>query len=52
MNGDEKIAENYLISEGYINIIYEPNGNCPPDFVVNKEIAIEVRRLNQLFLIN
>jgi hypothetical protein len=26
--------------------VYEPDGNIPPDFVVNGRIAIEVRRLN------
>jgi len=27
--------------------VYEPDGNTPPDFLVNGTIAVEVRRLNQ-----
>lgn len=49
MNRKEKIIENYLKSLGFSDIIYEPNGNVPPDFLVDKTIAIEVRRLNQQY---
>ena len=47
MNDDEKIANEFLSAIGFKNIEYEPNGNIPPDFLVNNKIAIEVRRLNQ-----
>jgi hypothetical protein len=26
--------------------VYEPNGNVPPDFVIDSRVAVEVRRLN------
>ncbi|MDZ7859760.1 MAG: hypothetical protein U5O15_03685 [Candidatus Krumholzibacteriota bacterium] len=47
MDETEKIAKEYIKLKGYKNIEYEPDGNIPPDFLVNGEIAIEVRRLNQ-----
>jgi hypothetical protein len=34
---------------GYTSVVYEPDGNIPPDFVADSRIAIEVRRLNQNF---
>ncbi len=34
---------------GFRNVSYEPDGNIPPDFVIDGEIAVEVRRLNQNF---
>lgn len=34
---------------GFRNVAYEPDGNIPPDFVIDGEIAVEVRRLNQNF---
>ena len=46
MKREERLVETYLISKGYKEIIFEPDGNCPPDFVVEGNIAIEVRRLN------
>jgi len=46
MNKDEHIAKKYLESQGYI-VEYEPDGNIPPDFAVNGDIGVEVRRLNQ-----
>ena len=49
MNNDEKRVQEYLISKGFNNIIFEPDGNVPPDFVVNTNIAIEARRLNPIF---
>lgn len=36
-----------LQHQGYDDIQYEPDGNIPPDFLLNGEIAIEVRRLNK-----
>jgi hypothetical protein len=47
MDASERIVDIYLRSLGYTDIVYEPDGNVPPDFLVNKRIAIEVRRLNQ-----
>ena len=46
MNSEE-ITENYLKSLGYINVVFEPDGNIPPDFSIDDRIAVEVRRLNQ-----
>jgi hypothetical protein len=43
----ESLVEAYLRHSGYTDIKYEPDGNIPPDFLVNGRIAIEVRRLNQ-----
>jgi len=37
----------YLESIGFRKIDYEPDGNIPPDFLVESSIAIEVRRLNK-----
>ncbi|MBL4568051.1 MAG: hypothetical protein JKY85_08665, partial [Porticoccus sp.] len=47
MNFDEEIVNTYLDFQGFNDIEYEPDGNIPPDFLINKHIAIEVRRLNQ-----
>jgi hypothetical protein len=47
MDDSEKVANSYLAYLGFEDIIYEPDGNVPPDFLVNGWIAIEVRRLNQ-----
>ncbi len=47
MDSAEQLVDTYLRHCGYVDIQYEPDGNIPPDFVVDKRIAIEVRRLNQ-----
>ncbi len=47
MDASEKLVFEYLKHQGYTDIIYEPDGNIPPDFLVNGRIAIEVRRLNE-----
>ena len=47
MDTSEKLVYEYLNHHGYKDIVYEPDGNIPPDFLVNGRIAIEVRRLNQ-----
>lgn len=47
MDATEKLVEDHLKHRGYVNVIYEPDGNVPPDFLVDGSIAIEVRRLNQ-----
>ncbi len=50
MKKEEEIAKIYLEHIGYASIEYEPDGNVPPDFVINREIAVEVRRLNQHYM--
>jgi len=47
MDEQEKIVKQYLESQGYSSIVFEPDGQTTPDFLVNDYIAIEVRRLNQ-----
>jgi hypothetical protein len=47
MNADERIADLLLRSLDLGPVVYEPDGNTPPDFVVGGRIAVEVRRLNQ-----
>lgn len=47
MDRSEAVVKELLTSLGYSNIVYEPDGNVPPDFVIDGEIAVEVRRLNQ-----
>jgi hypothetical protein len=44
---EEQLAEKYLISLGLGEVVYEPDGKVPPDFLVDRRIAVEVRRLNQ-----
>lgn len=47
MNNDERIAERYLKSLTVGEVVYEPDGKIPPDFLIDGRIAVEVRRLNQ-----
>jgi hypothetical protein len=49
MKEEEVMTEQYLLHCGYAadEIEFEPDGSVPPDFRVQKEIAVEVRRLNQ-----
>ena len=47
MNKDEELAKKYLVFEGFRNIKFEPDGNIPPDFLCDSNIAVEVRRLNK-----
>jgi hypothetical protein len=47
MDNSEKVVFEYLKSIGYEKPNFEPDGNIPPDLIVNSNIAIEVRRLNQ-----
>lgn len=49
MNREEQVVEEYLGSEGYTDIEFEPDGNVPPDFVLGGSVAVEVRRLNQQY---
>jgi len=47
MNKDESIAEIFLRSLDLGTVTYEPDGNVPPDFLLDNCIAVEVRRLNE-----
>ncbi len=47
MDPTEKLVSDHLTHRGYTTVVYEPDGNIPPDFLVDGVIAIEVRRLNQ-----
>jgi hypothetical protein len=47
MDNSELIVSKYLASVHGDNFVYEPDGNTPPDFLVDQRIAVEVRRLNQ-----
>jgi len=47
MDRSEDIAEGFLRLKGFKSIRFEPDGNIPPDFLVDDRIAVEVRRLNQ-----
>lgn len=47
MNDSEKTIFEYLQSQNLGTVVYEPDGNVPPDFLVNGRIAVEARRLNE-----
>jgi hypothetical protein len=47
MKGSEAHAKAFLEHLGLGPVVYEPNGNRPPDLVTAGGIAVEVRRLNQ-----
>ena len=47
MNQSERLIGEYLAHAGYSDVVYEPDGKHPPDFLVDGRIAVEVRRLNQ-----
>ena len=48
MKREEKITEAYLKSLGFKDIVFEPEGKSKlPDFRIDGNIAVEVRRLNQ-----
>jgi hypothetical protein len=48
MKREEKIANDYFISEGFNKIQHEPDGNIPPDFLLNDSIAVEVVKAEPL----
>ena len=52
MKYEEEIAFEFLNGLGYKEVVYEPNGNNPPDFSLDSEIGVEVRRLSQLHFYN
>ncbi len=47
MDASEKSVNAYLAHQRYASVVYEPDGNVPPDFLIDGRIAVEVRRLNQ-----
>jgi hypothetical protein len=47
MKVEEQIANNFLESLNIGSVIFEPDGNIPPDFSIGCTIGVEVRRLNQ-----
>jgi hypothetical protein len=47
MDATERRVYEYLLHCGFSGVVYEPDGNVPPDFSVEGRIAIEARRLNQ-----
>jgi hypothetical protein len=47
MDEAEAHIHKYLAHRGFVDIKHEPDGNVPPDFLVNDRIAVEVRRLIQ-----
>ena len=47
MDASEAIAQKLLTHMGFTSVVYEPDGNVPPDFLADGRIAVEVRRLNQ-----
>lgn len=47
MDRSEALAKQYLETLDLGPIVYEPDGNVPPDFALKGGIAVEVRRLNQ-----
>jgi hypothetical protein len=51
MNKIEKIAEKYIKSLGFKNIVFEPLGfSTFPDFAINKNTCVEVRKLNRNYI--
>lgn len=47
MDSSEEVVFAYLSHQGFKDVAYEPDGNVPPDFLIDSRIAIEVRRLNR-----
>jgi hypothetical protein len=47
MDSTERLVHDYLSHQGFTDIVYEPDGKVPPDFLVDGHVAVEVRRLNQ-----
>lgn len=48
MKPEEAVAEKFL-KKNYHDVIYEPDGNISPDFLIENSIAVEVRRLNEQY---
>lgn len=49
LKDDELTAQQYLLGLGVGSVTFEPDGNIPPDFVINNRIAIEVRRIEDQY---
>ncbi|UEB94638.1 hypothetical protein LIS66_19965 [Pseudomonas sp. HN2] len=49
MDSAEMLSQAFLRSQGFNTVEYEPDGNIPPDFLCDGQIAVEVRRLNHHF---
>jgi hypothetical protein len=47
MDETETLAKQFLAGLGLGVPVFEPDGNVPPDFLLEGRIAVEVRRLNQ-----
>jgi hypothetical protein len=47
---DERFVSNYLETLGFKDIILEPFSNETPDLLLNNQIGVEVRRLNQNYV--
>lgn len=47
MDDSERLIERYLKDLGRGTVVFEPDGNVPPDFALAGSIGVEVRRLNQ-----
>ena len=47
MQPEEDIAKKYLEQQRLGSLVFEPDGNIPPDFSLSQRRAIEVRRLNR-----
>ena len=47
MDESERLVSQYLLSLNQGDVIFEPDGNIPPDFSLGDHIGVEVRRLNQ-----
>ena len=52
MNIDEARVFKYLKTHFGENVVFEPDGRVPPDFLVDSMFAVEARRLNQYFFEN
>jgi hypothetical protein len=48
MDAAEAISKAFLKRIGFANVVHEPDGNVPPDFLCDGRVAVEVRRLLQL----
>jgi hypothetical protein len=47
LDAAEEAAFRHLCATCTSSIVYEPDGNIPPDFLVDGRVAVEVRRLNR-----
>ncbi|MFA5825887.1 MAG: hypothetical protein WC825_07935 [Gallionellaceae bacterium] len=47
MDESEQLVEKYLLALNRGAVVFEPDGNIPPDFSLGGSIGVEVRRLNQ-----